>query len=319
MSAGPRPGCASWPTGCSAATGWTWRSPTRPTGACGPPRRPCQARSSGSGSSWPSASCYGIEALGRELGAGLAGRRAAGRLEDRALPRLRQHASTTRSCARRCTSWPAPEWTPDVDYNVNEFYLLDGDKFSTSRRHAIWGKDILSPDSVDGIRYYLALTRPEARRTNFTVEEYERMRRADPDRHLAALAERPRRPGRASGYGGSRARRRHLDPRAHRVPGPAGQQARRDDRRAGPGRVLAEPGRAGRWTASSTTRCGSRPSRRRPPGSADWKDEARTAIALELAAARLLAHCAAPVMPRFATRLAARARHRRARSSGPSW
>jgi methionyl-tRNA synthetase len=35
----------------------------------------------------------------------------------------------------------------------------------------------------------------------------------------------------------------------------------------------------------------------------DWKDEARTAIALELAAARLLAHCATPVMPRFAARL----------------
>lgn len=36
-----------------------------------------------------------------------------------------------------------------------------------------------------------------------------------------------------------------------------------------------------------------------------WHDEARTAIALELAAARLLAHGAAPVMPRFAGRLAA--------------
>jgi methionyl-tRNA synthetase len=36
-----------------------------------------------------------------------------------------------------------------------------------------------------------------------------------------------------------------------------------------------------------------------------WKDEARTAIALELAAARLLSDCAAPVMPRFAGRLAA--------------
>src|SRR5262249_38819199 len=36
-----------------------------------------------------------------------------------------------------------------------------------------------------------------------------------------------------------------------------------------------------------------------------WKDEARTAIALELAAAKLLAHCAAPVMPRFAGKLAA--------------
>ena len=37
---------------------------------------------------------------------------------------------------------------------------------------------------------------------------------------------------------------------------------------------------------------------------ADWKDEARTAIALELAAAQLLARVAAPVMPRFAARLA---------------
>ncbi|GAA3440081.1 hypothetical protein [Kutzneria kofuensis] len=36
-----------------------------------------------------------------------------------------------------------------------------------------------------------------------------------------------------------------------------------------------------------------------------WRDEARTAVALELAAARLLAACAMPVMPRFAGRLAA--------------
>jgi methionyl-tRNA synthetase len=35
-----------------------------------------------------------------------------------------------------------------------------------------------------------------------------------------------------------------------------------------------------------------------------WQDEARTAIALELAAAKLLAQCSAPVMPRFAARLA---------------
>ena len=42
-----------------------------------------------------------------------------------------------------------PEWIPDVDYNVNEFYLLDGDKFSTSRRHAIWGKDILGNSYAD--------------------------------------------------------------------------------------------------------------------------------------------------------------------------
>ncbi len=38
---------------------------------------------------------------------------------------------------------------------------------------------------------------------------------------------------------------------------------------------------------------------------AEWKDCSRTAIALELAAAKLLAHCATPVMPRFGGKLAA--------------
>lgn len=38
--------------------------------------------------------------------------------------------------------------------------------------------------------------------------------------------------------------------------------------------------------------------------SANWRDEARTAVALELAAAKLLAVCATPVMPRFAKKLA---------------
>jgi Anticodon binding domain of methionyl tRNA ligase len=36
-----------------------------------------------------------------------------------------------------------------------------------------------------------------------------------------------------------------------------------------------------------------------------WKDDARTAVALELAAARLLAGCAAPLVPEFAARLSA--------------
>jgi methionyl-tRNA synthetase len=36
-----------------------------------------------------------------------------------------------------------------------------------------------------------------------------------------------------------------------------------------------------------------------------WSSEARTAIALELAAARLLATASAPLMPRFSAKLAA--------------
>ncbi|MFC6987373.1 class I tRNA ligase family protein [Streptomyces cirratus] len=66
-----------------------------------------------------------------------------------------------------------PGWTPDIDYHVNEFYLLEGSKFSTSRRHAVWGKEILTPDTVDSVRYFLAATRPEGRRTDFRRAAYE--------------------------------------------------------------------------------------------------------------------------------------------------
>ncbi|MCG3462484.1 class I tRNA ligase family protein [Xenorhabdus bovienii] len=67
-----------------------------------------------------------------------------------------------------------PEWQCDIDYNDNEFYLLDGLKFSTSRRHAIWGKDILTPETVDSVRFYLAWTRGEQTRTNFTLADFHR-------------------------------------------------------------------------------------------------------------------------------------------------
>src|SRR5262249_1200159 len=57
--------------------------------------------------------------------------------------------------------------------HVNEFYELDFSKFSTSRGHAVWGKDVLGPHTVDSVRFHLARTRPEGRRTNFTTEEYD--------------------------------------------------------------------------------------------------------------------------------------------------
>lgn len=49
----------------------------------------------------------------------------------------------------------------------NEFYLFEHSKFSTSRGHAIWAKDIINEVSADCLRYYLAATRPEMTRTNF--------------------------------------------------------------------------------------------------------------------------------------------------------
>ncbi|GAA3440082.1 class I tRNA ligase family protein [Kutzneria kofuensis] len=65
-----------------------------------------------------------------------------------------------------------PDWEPDIDYHVNEFYLLEDAKFSTSRRHAVWGKEVLGPDTVDALRFYLSLTRPEGRRTAFSRAHY---------------------------------------------------------------------------------------------------------------------------------------------------
>lgn len=61
---------------------------------------------------------------------------------------------------------------PNIFLN-NEFYRLDGMKFSTSRKHAIWGSDILKRTPVDNLRFYLSYTAPEAEQTNFTMGEYE--------------------------------------------------------------------------------------------------------------------------------------------------
>jgi methionyl-tRNA synthetase len=53
----------------------------------------------------------------------------------------------------------------------NEFYELDGAKFSTSRNHLIRGIELLAEVPRDLVRFYLALTAPENQRTNFTVDE----------------------------------------------------------------------------------------------------------------------------------------------------
>lgn len=55
---------------------------------------------------------------------------------------------------------------------INEFYYLNGSKFSTSRNHAIWAREMLEQVSLDTLRFYLALTGPETEQTNFTMDEY---------------------------------------------------------------------------------------------------------------------------------------------------
>lgn len=55
---------------------------------------------------------------------------------------------------------------------TNEFYQLGGLKFSTSRQHAIWANDFLGVVPADVCRFILALDRPEARQTSFSLERF---------------------------------------------------------------------------------------------------------------------------------------------------
>lgn len=245
---------------------------------------------------------YGIESLGRKLGKDW---RAAAPQDDWKIVHFLGYDNTFYHSILGPALYKiaSPEWTPDVDYHVNEFYLLDGDKFSTSRRHAIWGKDILGPDTVDGIRFYLALTRPETHRTNFTLGEYERVvaerLTGTWQRWLAGLGERV-----YAHYGGEApdagiwtpehtAFLARLEVRLAEMSGCLGQD----------GFSLNLAARTLEGIVDDTLRFSA--FQRATEGQPDWKDETRTAIALELAAAKLLATCAAPVMPRFSARLAA--------------
>lgn len=192
-----------------------------------------------------------------------------------------------------------PSWTPDIDYHVNEFYLLDGQKFSTSRRHAIWGKEILGPDSVDAVRFFLARIRPEGRRTNFRRDDYKQVLTGtligtwqDWLHDLGSRLE-TRYEGVAPDAGiwtpEHTAFLARLATRLTVVTGSLGQDGfslnQATDELTG---IVTD---ARTFSAREAVVTG-------------WPDEARTAIALELAAAKLLAQCAAPVMPRFAGRLA---------------
>ncbi|MFI7099004.1 methionine--tRNA ligase [Streptomyces sp. NPDC050161] len=56
----------------------------------------------------------------------------------------------------------------------NEFYTLEGDKFSTSRGHAIWGSDFLREAPSDAVRLHLCLTSPERGKTDFRMADFDR-------------------------------------------------------------------------------------------------------------------------------------------------
>jgi methionyl-tRNA synthetase len=59
---------------------------------------------------------------------------------------------------------------------VNEFYRLDGLKFSTSRDHAIWAHEFLAEEEPSTVRAYLAWDRPDSTSTDFTLAGYQAFR-----------------------------------------------------------------------------------------------------------------------------------------------
>ncbi len=68
---------------------------------------------------------------------------------------------------------------------VNEFYTLDGSKFSTSRNHAIWADELLSGQDPELVRLYLAWDRPDRYQSDFTMPAFEAFR----DRFAPLLAD----------------------------------------------------------------------------------------------------------------------------------
>lgn len=185
---------------------------------------------------------------------------------------------------------------------TNEFYRLDGQKFSTSRDHRILGRDLLAQVPVDAVRYHLAATGPEREQTNFTVEELRETCRRDLvdglETWLGELAERvgERAGGLAPATGDWTPEHRRFLARLEGLWRDAG--ASYDARGFSPQRavrtlaeIVREARRFGRgevhWDRAASVR----------------GEERRTALALELLAAKVFALTAAPILPGAACRI----------------
>jgi methionyl-tRNA synthetase len=62
--------------------------------------------------------------------------------------------------------WPLPQ-----HLIANEFYFLEGEKFSTSRNHTFGGREALDLVGPDCLRYHLARTNPERWQADFSLAE----------------------------------------------------------------------------------------------------------------------------------------------------
>lgn len=73
---------------------------------------------------------------------------------------------------------------------VNEFYELENEKFSTSKGHVVWARDLVAEVPRDIVRYYLNLSAPEHARTNFSraaMDQIVGRRLVEPWNELAVL------------------------------------------------------------------------------------------------------------------------------------
>jgi len=65
-----------------------------------------------------------------------------------------------------------PELAPYDHHVFNRFLLLEGRKFSTSRRHAIWTRELTRLVDRDLVRYHLARVSPGDRETDFRAGDF---------------------------------------------------------------------------------------------------------------------------------------------------
>ncbi|MFN7963828.1 MAG: class I tRNA ligase family protein [Thermoanaerobaculia bacterium] len=199
---------------------------------------------------------------------------------------------------------------------VNEFYRYEGSKFSTSRNHAMWGQQLLARVAPDVARFYLAWDGPERVQSNFRFADLE----ATVERELIEgwngwlleLGERLRSElaGVVPSAGAwSEDHQRFYQDLEATVAELAGcyEAAGFSPQRAARG--LSELVRRSRRFASAE---------RHWQGIAGRFEERRTAIALELLAAKTLALAAAPILPGFSARLLAELGYEPGQD-GPRW
>jgi len=192
-----------------------------------------------------------------------------------------------------------PEIRLPAAFVTNEFYRLEGDKFSTSRSHAIWGKEALDHLPADVLRWYLCRDRPETEQTNFRLREF----REAAARHLAGLWE-------PWLLRLARRVRNDYDGFAPASAAPAASQApfvaELRQLVLAATRAYQEDGFSPRRVVAA---CDGlvRAASDFAAAEAFWRPEAvdrrRTAVALELAAAATLAVLVSPIMPGFGARL----------------